>query len=193
MGDLQAVVDRYQTAEVSYTTAEIGNRFFELKLGNGSSVLIPEKSLETEGEYGVACITKTANTYENLSFRPCLNQAFCLWIMHSFPLKDIQVSETMYVAVESDLQPSFGLSIDGTGYLHAAIFISHVQPIEYILEDGRLVLYSLDENGEEYFRAVFFSEDYGFVYSAEESTGEGMYAFPDGTVFYQAVWSVRPA
>ena len=193
MGDLQAVVDRYQTAEVSYTAAEIGNRFFELKLGNGSSVLIPEKSLETEGEYGVACITKTANTYENLSFRPCLKQAFYLWTMHSVWPAALQVSDMTYRALELEYEPGFGLSIDGTGYLHAANFISHVQPIEYILEDGRLVLYSLDENGEEYFRAVFFSEDYGFVYSAEESTGEGMYAFPDGTVFYQVVWSVRPA
>lgn len=189
MGDLQAVIDRYQEADVSYTPEELGGQFLEVYLGNGTSIIISDGS--TSAEYGFACIvqTQTDGAYEELSFRPCLPRELLQWI-HMRTFRDAN-GIVYFHAFDLGTMPTLMLRGDGTGYVHGAMHMSYTHGVRYTLEEDRLVLYVLDENGTEIFRQVYYHQGYAYVYSAEESMCEGVYDFPDGTVFYPSFLDLR--
>lgn len=207
IGDTQEVMELYRTAEVSYTTEEIGNVFVELNLGNGTSLLLAPYWIGNEMAHTVACIRPTADTYKDLTFYPCLPAAFYQWLLLYEPVLNLDHKITnAYKAPALEGVPTIMLSDDGTGFVLPSVNGDVIQPVEYTLSDGRLVLYAMDASGREIFRQVYnriyvelespSPDENGvhylggtvFVYSAVESTCRGAYAFPDGTEFYQWAW-----
>ncbi len=207
IGDTQAVIELYQTSEISYTTQEIGNVFVELNLGNGTSLLLAPYWVGNETAHTVACIVPTASTYKDLTFRPCLPAAFYQWLLIYEPVLNLDKKVTnTYKASKLEGFPTIMISDDGTGFVLPSVNGDVIQPVEYTFSDGRLVLYATDVSGREIFRQVYnrifvefetpSPDENGvhylggnvFVYSAQESMCEGVYAFPDGTEFYQWAW-----
>jgi hypothetical protein len=207
IGDPQAVLELYESSEISYTTKEIGNVFVELNLGNGTSLLLAPYWIGNEIEHTVACIVPTADTYKDLTFRPCLPAAFYQWLLIYDPVLNLDKKITnTYKAAELEGFPTIMLSDDGTGFVLPSVNGDIIQPVEYTFSHNKLVLYAMDASGREIFRQVYnrifvdseipSPDENGvhylggnvFVYSAEESVCEGVYAFPDGTEFYQWAW-----
>ena len=155
----------------------------------------------------VACIVPTADIYKDLTFRPCLPAAFYQWLLLYEPILNLDHKVTnTYKASQLGGFPTIMLSDDGTGFVLPSVNGDVIQPVEYTFSDNKLVLYAMDASGREIFRQVYnrifvdseipSPDENGvhylggnvFVYSAEESVCEGVYAFPDGTEFYQWAW-----
>jgi len=197
MGDTDGVVERYNTATESYTVEEAGGYFLEVELGNGTSLLYPPLATY-RGEYALGCFVETRlrtyDTYENLSFRPCLTQEFVLELngltlpdyQHLLPAPPVEsMMGDVFVAWQTENTLFFVLSEDGKGYLRSNTAKNRILPVRYTREeDGTVVLWYENEAGETVLRHVYRPHKYGFVYDAEESVVYGDYSFEGGTIFY---------
>ena len=198
LGDTDGIVERYKTAAESYTVEEAGGYFLEVELGNGTSLLYPPLATY-KGEYSLGCFVETRlrsyDTYENLSFRPCLTQEFVLEL-NSLTLPDYErllppppvesMTGDVFVAWQTDTIPYLVLGEDGRGCLKGITDDNRVLPVKYAFPDtGRLYVWHEDESGEKQIRLVFREyRDGVYCYCAEESQGFGAYNFPDMALFY---------
>ncbi len=197
LGDTDGIVERYKTAAESYTVEEAGGYFLEVELGNGTSLLYPPLATY-RGEYALGCFVETKlrsyDTYENLSFRPCLTQEFVLELngltlpdyQHLLPAPPVEsMMGDVFVAWQTENTLFFVLSEDGKGYLRSNTAKNRILPVRYTREeDGTVVLWYENEAGETVLRHVYRPHKYGFVYDAEESVVYGDYSFEGGTIFY---------
>ena len=193
LGDGDALVERYRSASESYTAEEVGAYYLEMRLGNGTSLLVP--LMKPIGEdYALGCVVETADTYTGLSFRPCLPAKFASWASYwAFSqggrylpkLKPADLKGDHFAAWQTENTPFFVLGEDGKGYLRGNGEEDRILPVLYTREeDGTVVLWYENEAGETVLRHVYRPQNFGFVYDAEASFGYGVYQFSDGTAFY---------
>ncbi len=199
LGDTDGIVERYKTAAESYTVEEAGGYLLEVELGNGTSLLYPPLATY-RGENFLGCIVETRlrtyDTYENLSFRPCLPWEFVLELNsttlpkyeHLLPSPPVEsMIGDVLVAWQTDTIPYLVLGEDGKGCLKGITDENRVLPVSYEFKNkGALYVQYTDELYEHRSMFLVFKPiwDGVYIYNAEESKGYGDYLFPDGALFY---------
>lgn len=201
LGDTDGIVERYKTAAESYTVEEAGGYFLEVELGNGTSLLYPPLATYW-GENFLGCFVETRprtyDTYENLSFRPCLPWEFVFELNsttlpkyeHLLPSPPVEsVIGDVLVAWQTDTIPYLVLGEDGKGYLKGISDENRLLPVSYEFKNkGALYVWHEDESGEKQIWFVFKKRwDGMYIHHANESKGRGAYHFPDGALFYEYV------